>query len=289
MSESCPNCGKPVLPTDTVCWHCGYMLPKRPKAGQTAQARQPTQAGRPARDPALQLPARARPAAEAPPVAYDFRALAIYGALTLLIVLGLWLVMHSLSRQPILVRSAAFDLGGDWVAVTDVDLTFTLSLPADWQWLDVGFREQSELLERVLDRQRYVERALRPLGASAGDVDILAVAVDSRTLEEDVPQPFVVVGRSAGLAERTPEEALAQLAEQPLPVTDKGIDTRLSGQPQARFTTLDQPNAYLCRHLFVNGADQNAYLVAACAPQARFGSVERDLDEILDSFQLLER
>ena len=31
MSETCPNCGKPVLPSDTACWHCGYMLAKRAK------------------------------------------------------------------------------------------------------------------------------------------------------------------------------------------------------------------------------------------------------------------
>lgn len=284
MSENCPNCDKPVLPSDTVCWHCGYTLPKRPKAAPPAKSGQPAESG-----VALHLPARARPAAEAPPVAYDFRALAVYGALTLLVVLGLWLVMRSLSRQPILVRSAAFDLGGDWVAVTDVDLVFTLSLPTDWQWLDVGFREQSELLERVLDRQRYVDRALRPLGANAGDVDILAVAVDTQTLEEDVPQPFMVVGRSARLAGLTPEEALIQLAEQPLPTTGESIDTRLTGQTQARFTVLDQANAYQCRHLFVPDQAGSAYLVAACAPQTRFGALARDLDEILDSFQLLER
>ncbi len=284
MSESCPNCGKPVLPSDTVCWHCGYTLPKRPKATPPAQTGQPARPGA-----ALHLPARTRPAAESPPVVYDFRALAVYGALTLLVVLGLWLVMRSLSRQPILVRSAAFGLGGDWVAVTDVNLAFTLSLPTDWQWLDVGFREQSNLLERVLDRQRYIDRALRPLGAAAGDVDILAVAVDSQALEEDVPQPFLVVGRSARLAELTPEEALLLLAEQPLPTTGEGIDTRLTGQPQARFAVLDQANAYQCRHLFVPNQAARAYLLAACAPQARFGTVERDLDEILDSFQLLER
>lgn len=284
MSESCPNCGKPVLASDTVCWHCGYTLPKRPKATPPAKSSQPA---RP--DPALHLPARARPAVEAPPVTYDFRALAVYGVLTLLVVLGLWLVMRSLSRQPILVRSAAFELGGDWVAVTDVDLTFTLSLPTDWQWLDVGFREQSELLERVLDRQRYIERSLQPLGATAGDVDILALAVDTQVLEEDVPQPFVVVGRSARLSDLSPEEALALLDELPLPTSEKGIDTRLSGQPQARFTVLDQANAYQCRHLFLPNQAGSAYLVAACAPQPRFGATERDLDEILDSFQLLER
>ena len=284
MSESCPNCGKPVLPSDTVCWHCGYTLPKRPKSAPPANSGQPAE-----RRVELHLPARSSPMTEAPPVAYDFRALFIYGLLTLLVVLGLWLVMRSLSRQPILVRSAAFSLGGDWVAVTDVDLTFTLSLPTDWQWLDVGFRDQSDLLERVRDRQPYIDRALRPLGSAADDVDILAVAVDTQALEEALPQPLVVVGRSTRLAELTPDEALALLAEQPLPISGQDIDTRLTGQPQARFTVLDQPRAYQCRHLFVPNQAGHAYLMAACAPQPRFGAVERDLDEILDSFQLLER
>lgn len=85
-----------------------------------------------------------------------------------------------------------------------------------------------------------------------------------------------------------PDAALDLLAGQPLPVTEASINTLLAGQPQARFNVLDSAAAYQCRHLFVSDGENPAYLIAACAPQSRFGSTQRRLDEILDSFQLLE-
>jgi hypothetical protein len=220
-------------------------------------------------------------------VEYNLRALAVYGLLTLAVVLGLWLVMRSLSRQPLLVRGAGVKLGGDWVNVTDVNLRFTLSMPADWQWIDADFRGQQELLGKVIDRQPYIDRALRPLGDAAGDVELLAAAVGTLVLEDTDPKPFVVVGRSDRLRDLTPQAALDLLAGQPLPVTEQEIDDHLAGQTQARFNALDTPNTYQCRHLFVTD-EATGYLVATCAPQARFAALRGDLDDILDSFQLLE-
>lgn len=272
MSEACPNCGKPVLATDTVCWHCGYQLPKRPAARPA-----------PLRD-AAGLPARSA-SGEAVVNDYDLRALAVYGLLTLAIIVALLLVMRSLNGRPILVQSAAFELG-DWVAVTDDELRYTFSVPADWQWLDVSFRDQSQLLADVMDRQVYVRRALRPLGYAADDMAILGLAVGTQSLEVRESQPFVVIGRSVQLASLTPAEALEQVAEEPA-ASEKTVDTHLSGQPQARFATTDLANAYNCRHLFTTQSGV-AYLVAACVPQSRFGNLLFEMDEILDSFQLLE-
>jgi hypothetical protein len=275
MNDSCPNCGKPVLDTDTVCFHCGYPLPRRSKPG------------RPPAAPPRRDRSRADAAGEAE---IDLRALAVYSLLTVAVILGLWLVMRSLSRQPILVRSAGLDFDENWVAVTDVDLRYTASVPTAWQWLDVAFRDQDELLEQVIDKQRYIGRALRPLGDAAGDVAILGVAVGTQDLEDSAPQPFVVIGQSDRLGEVTPQTALDLLAGQSLPVAEVEIDMRLAGQPQARFTVSDAPYAYQCRHLFVAGdSGEDGYLVAACAPQMQFVTLRRDFDDILDSFQLLER
>lgn len=271
MSETCPNCGKPVLPSDTVCWHCGYTLPARPKA-----------------KPAAALRPRSGSADATPPADYNLRALAVYGLLTLGIVLALWLVMRALGQQPLLVRSAGLRLGDDWLTVTDADLRYTLSLPADWQWLDAAYRDQSEMLDTLLGRQPYINRALRPLGGGVGDVDILGVVIGAPTLEEIEPRPFVVVARGEALRGLSPRAALDRLAGEALPVSDTAIDTRLSRQPQARFTTLDTPNQERCRHLFV--ADDSAgYLVVACAPLADYPTLRRTLDNILDSVQLLQR
>ncbi len=263
MGESCPNCGKPVLPADVTCWHCGYGLPARPKA--------------------LFAPQQATPAEGTD---YDFRALAVYGALTALIIVGLWLVMRSLGGYPILVRSAGVGFGG-WVAITDAELRYTLNLPSDWQWFDLAYREQDDLLAPIIERQPYVARALRPLDDLTGDVELLGVAVGAEVLEEGAPLPLVLVGRSPALRDATPQVVLDQLEEQPLPVGEKETNTRLAGQPQARFTIVDRSYDYHCRYLVAT--TDGAYLVAACAPQARAGPLLSALDDILNSFQLLER
>lgn len=276
MTDRCPNCDKPILATDVTCWHCGYQLPARPKP--TTRAKKP--AGGVGRR-------RARPVEDAP-VDVDFRMLAVYGLLTLAIIAALWLVMSALSSRPILVRSADLGGGGDSVLVTDNDLRYTLAFPATWQWIDGSFRDQEEQLARVIGRQAYVDRALDPLGRAAGDVEIVGLAIDSLNPDETDPRSFVVIGRSERLKEVEPNSALDLLDAQPLPVTEESIDTRLAGQPQARFNILDRDAAYQCRHLFVSGADHPAYVAAACAPQSRFGTTQRLLDEILDSFQLLE-
>lgn len=267
MSESCPNCGKPVLSADVTCWHCGYALPARPKT-------------RPASPMGREV---------AEPRDYDFRALAVYGTLTLLIILGLWLVMRSLGGYPILVRSAGLGFG-DWVAITDAELRYTLSLPSAWQWFDLAYREQETPLEPLIERQPYVVRALRPLNELTGDVELLAVAVGAEVLgdaEEIPPQPLVVVGRSEALRGVPPEDVLGRLADQPLAANEKRTDTRLAGQPQARFTITDRDQAYQCRYLVVTA--DGAYLVAACAPHTSVGPLLPALDDILNSFQLLER
>jgi len=266
-----------VLPADTVCWHCGYQLPRRPKQRPEAAARR----GRSSRPGSSDDTAELQPA--------DLRAVAVYGLLTLLVIIALIAVMHALSRRPVLVRSAGLDLGGGWVAVTDEALRYTVSLPAGWQWFDLGSSDQAELLDRLAERQPYIRRATRPLGEAAGDAVILAVAVaaESGEVEEAQPQPLLVVERSERMRGLTPEEALERLAAQPLPVAEQSIDARLAGQRQARFDVVDEPHAYHCRHLFV--ADETAaYLVAACAPPTRYRALGSTLNDILNSFQLLQ-
>ena len=266
-----------MLPTDTVCWHCGYQLPQRAKQ-------------RPRTEPRKRRPSSVSPAGagetEVEPL--DLRSIIAYGVLTLLVVLGLLLVMRSLSRQPILVRSAGFDLGGDWVTVTDSELRYTISLPVAWQWFDLGLADQAELLDRLEERQPFIRRALLPLGQVAGDVERLAVAIDAEELENAQPHPLIVVGRSERMRQLTPEEALDLLSGQSPDATEQAVDTHLAGQRQARFETTDTARLYQCRHLFVTDGGAAAYLVAACAPQSQFRSLGNTLDDILASFQLLQ-
>lgn len=276
MVDRCPNCDKPILPTDVVCWHCGYQLPRKASAAT----------------PKHQVPVDSRQTAAREQVGapgdYDWRALAVYGLLTLVIVVALWLIMRSLSRQPILVSSADFDFGGQWVTVTDADLRYTLSIPTEWQWIDLAYGDQSELLSMVTARQAYINHALRPLRDLAGEVETVGLAVGARNLDEEQPMPFLLIAQSERLSGVEAQFVLDLVDDGSFLIADQTIDTHLAGQTQARFSVLDQPNAYQCRHLFVTGEGKPGYLVAGCAPQHRFATMQSDLDDILNSFQLLE-
>ncbi len=277
MSDQCANCGKPVLDSDTVCWHCGYKL-------------KPAPAPEPAAAPPVAAPARSsRPTAETEDAStYNVRALIIYGVLTLVVIGGLWVVMSALSQRPILVRSADRSLGNNWLAVTDSELIYTISLPAGWQWLDVPSRDLRDALNNLIVRQGYIDNALHPLGAAVDDLQIVAVGLDAPTLDYPDPVAFVVVGRSETLGDLTPVAAIDRLNEVVGAVVEPLPNTHIPGQPQARFSLLDEDAGYQCRQLAVQDEISATYLVAACSPQSGYGRLQRDFELILDSFQFLE-
>jgi hypothetical protein len=117
-------------------------------------------------------------------------------------------------------------------------------------------------------------------------VELLAVALGAAEVAVAERIPFAVIGRSERLRSLAPQAALDLLDGQALSVTEAGVDTHLAGQPQARFKVFDPPAGYQCRHLFVADAGYG-YLVAACAPQADYGTRQQQLDDLLDTFQLL--
>jgi hypothetical protein len=279
-AERCENCGNPVLVTDTVCWHCGWQLPQRPRPKAAAGGRSFN----------LNLPAPLLAAAEretAAPEPYQWRAIAVYGLLTMTIIVALVVVMHALGRRPLLVSSANLRLGANWTAVTDNQLRYTLSLPPDWQWLDGAFRQQQGVVDDLVRREPVIAWSLTPLGRLGGELAILAVGSLPQLPESEERLTFVVVGHSPQLGELPPQAALAQLAEHVPPISGAELVEALPGQPQARFGLLDDGRGYQCRMLFSPQATA-AYVLAACAPQERFGLVQGDLNKILDSFQLIQ-
>lgn len=275
-NRQCQNCGQSVLATDTVCWHCGQTLADRPQLVLPDTGRKPVATSQATDEEG------ARPE-------YNLRALAIYGLVTGAVILALLLVMVSLGRRPLLVRGAGLTFASDWITVTDSQLQYTLSFPPGWQWLDVPHREQQATLADLISRQGYIDRALSPLSGLVEDPEIVAVALNSATFQEAEPLPFVVIGRDPAMASTTPEQVIAWLEGQDLTVTELEVDTHVPTQPQARYDLLDDRFDYHCRHLF--SADESAagYLLAACAPQDQFGIIMRDLEQILNSFQLLQQ
>ena len=278
-SGTCENCGKRVLPTDTLCWHCGWKLPQR-----TAPV-----------DLTLNPTVRETAVAEAaPPTDFNLRAIAISGALTLLLIVALLLVMRALGQRPLLVSSAGREMGDDWVQLTDSQLRYTMGIPSGWQWLDVPFRDQQAVLADVLARQPAIGRSLNSLGDLAGDAIIEGVGLDTPALQLPDPVPFVVVATSAQLHQLEPQAILDAMASSGSIVIEPHIDTSVPLQPQARFGVFNEALGFQCQHLVVANrdlaaADQIAYLVSACAPQSQFAAIQRELETVLSSFQLIQQ
>jgi hypothetical protein len=274
-TNTCRACGKRILPSDTLCWHCGHKLPERAAP--------------------LDLPLSPRVVAKGSAVAqtdapaYDLRAIAVYGGLTLAVFVALLLVMGALGRRPLLVNSAGLDIPDDWIQLTDSQLRYTLAVPGGWQWLDVPFREQQAVLDDLVRRRPTIGRSLTPLGQTAGDLSIEGVALGGEALGQADPAPFVVIAVSPRLRTLTPGEALSLLAESPLPVSDQRLDDSVPRQPRGRFSVVDAPAGYQCQHLVTADPATAAYLVAACAPEAQVAGLQADLDAVLNSFQLLEQ
>jgi hypothetical protein len=274
-TNTCPACGKRILPSDTLCWHCGHKLPE-----QAAPLDLPL-------NPRVVAKRPAAPQTDTP--SYDLRAIAIYGGLTLAVFVALLLVMAALGRRPLLVNSAGLDVPDDWIQLTDSQLRYTLAVPGGWQWLDVPFRDQQGVLAELTRRQPYIARSLNPLGQTAGDLSIESVVVGSEALGLPDPVPFVVIAASPRLRELAPQEALSRLAGSPLPVSDQRLDDSVPRQPRGRFSVRDAPAGYQCQHLVTADPATAAYLVAACAPETQYAGLQADLDAVLNSFQLLEQ
>jgi hypothetical protein len=284
-TNTCPACGKRILPSDTLCWHCGHKLPE-----QAAPLDLPL-------SPRVVAKRPAAPQTDTP--SYDLRAIAVYGSLTLAVFVALLLVMGGLGRRPLLVNSAGLDIPDDWIQLTDSQLRYTLAVPGGWQWLDVPFRDQQGVLAELTRRQPYIARSLNPLGQTASDLSIESVALVSEALASEPlgsealglpdPVPFVVIAASPRLRELTPQEALSRLADSPLPVSDQRLDDSVPRQPRGRFSVRDAPAGYQCQHLVTADPATAAYLVAACAPEAQYAGLQAVLDAVLNSFQLLEQ
>ncbi|MCA9934804.1 MAG: hypothetical protein H6662_12825 [Ardenticatenaceae bacterium] len=271
MKQQCENCGQPVLSTDTVCWHCGWKLATEVKAEPP-----------PTEKPRKVLAAQPTQANNAEP--YQLTAIAVYGTLTLLLIVALLLVMRSLGRQPLVTVNADTRLGNRWIPVTGTDQSFTLDLPQGWAWLDVA---DGQFATTLAESVRW-ETAVYPLHAIAEDADLLLLAGSGDTVSAD--DGFVVVARSQRLSVLTPEQAQQMVSQsgEEVEVVNTAVSTNLNRAPQAQFTLhlLVSNESLRCQQLFVP-QDDAAYLAAACAGDGRYPSLSSSFADILASFQPL--
>ncbi len=260
----CENCGQTVLTSDTVCWHCGRALSppdSPPKTNQPAAKKQPT-------------------------IDISLSAIAIFGIMTALIILLLFLVIGALGNKPFVVINP--DRNPGWVPVTDQSLRFTYDLPPDWVWAEKNQTNPSALFETATSGDFDYSAVFTALPAHTPDSEWRMIAV-SPTLNEPA-QRFLLVATSATLHTLSVNDVLALTAAETTrtEVLETAVTDNLLATPQAHLLLqVTTPNTtWKCQQEVVNGTAET-YLLAACATQAEYPRYISELNNILRSFQPL--
>lgn len=263
MTRTCDNCRRPVLETDTVCWHCGWKLsPTAPAKEKIAAANE--EEGQESELEPTPLP-----------------LIVFYGSLTVLIIVGLFLLMNSLGQSPTITSTDPSST--EWVTLTDPERQFTVNIPVRWQWAFQDEDQTQMVLAGVEELDTWTAAAIDPLGTLVSDNVNLLLAGDDSIL--------LVVMRSDRLNRLTPQQAVASLGQEVF----EGIlvgDTRQvqnkSGEDAAVFTIKHDEPELTCRQMLIP-APTAAYLMAVCTTTINNEQYEDEFNSILDSFQLLSR
>ncbi|MFQ5419787.1 MAG: hypothetical protein ACE5EY_05435, partial [Anaerolineae bacterium] len=94
--HSCPNCGQTILASDTICWHCGWQLPRKSSPATST----------------------APPMEESEAESYSLQTILAYVGMTVMVVVLAGWVMGSLGKRPLVVTDEQTTLPAGWTAVT---------------------------------------------------------------------------------------------------------------------------------------------------------------------------
>lgn len=204
--ERCDNCDRPLLATDTVCWHCGH-----PREGAAVAA-----------------------AASATAVASSpLTAVSGYAILTAVIIIALLLVIRSLGQQPLIVINSNAQRPRGWTAFTDTQRRFTLNLPPDWQLEEPTDPAFAALLA---EKEGVWKTAVVPLDPST--ILLLARSPD------DTPQ-LVAVARNVQLHQLSLKQLTDLITEQEVAIQEIEESESFFGTPQINLTFATDGNV-LC-------------------------------------------
>jgi hypothetical protein len=267
MSSKCENCGRSVLETDTVCWHCGWSL--SPEGSAPAQE------------------ARTN-AASNKTGSISLSAVAVIGGVTIVNIIAALLVMRSLGRQPTVLTDA---LEPGWDAVADAPPSYTLNLPPDWDWLEgTSDRTQTDFEEVINDNDYYLA-IIEPLGEPVREIDLLGVAKDTRR-EGGMTSGFLLLARDARASRPPPDQAITrfQTNEPNLNVLDVAVTDASSGEQYVTvvITFFSEEREHHCREMFVPTTRSN-FLVVICSLRGQSSAYSSDFQKILSSFRIVTR
>jgi len=252
-----------VLPTDTVCWRCGWKLPVHAAADQ----------------PGLEL------ASEVQPISVT--AVSAYAGLLLVTVVLLFVVFKVLGTYPVVLLDPQAPIKPGWQLITDQRQTFTIELPPGWEWTEDDLNQR---LERELADKPEMTAALAPWSEVVDDLDVRLIASSTASEEADGIPGFIVVARSGRLTEVTAEQMVAfwsgRVAVEDLLAT--AVTEDLQGRPKGTAVLMMKTGGeqWTCRQEGVAGVD-GRFLLAACAPTELYEEHGREYEILLSSFQLL--
>ncbi len=265
MNIRCANCGQMALETDGKCWHCDEPLPGREHAARK------------------RVRVRESWARDGGPA-----AIAVYGGLTVLVVLAALLVMRSLGQKPQLQVRLGNRTPPGWTFLPGGDGRFTVTLPDTWTWFEGAIPAEAEALESLIQGDNRLPMATHPLGAETDDMQIL-FAAEGQPGDPD-SSLFMVVAASDRLNLLTYDEALAFLLKDNSDLGEvRFVDNFDKSHVSIIATTpLDDSSeaAIRCRQQFVLGREVSL-LASLCAPAGDYAAYGDHFDEIMASFQHL--
>ena len=265
MNIRCENCGHMALETDANCWHCG-----EPLSGREDAARK-------------RVRVRESWTRDSGPA-----SIAVYGGLTVLVVLAALLIMRSLGQQPQLQVRLGTRTRPNWTFITDGERRFTVTLPDSWSWDDGAEPAGSVALATLAEGDDRFRLATHPLGAETDEMTILFAAEG----QPDDPErsQFMVIASSELLNRLTYDEAVAFLLNSDYDLQEARFvdDFDKSHVSIIATTPLDDGSgsAIRCRQQFVLGR-QESLLASLCAPSGRYAAYSNQFSEIMASFQHL--
>ncbi len=256
----CENCGKLVLNTDIICWHCGWQIAPSPAGNSESVETAAVQES----DEEEILAMFPRP------------AILAYAGIAAVSIFLLLLTMNALGKAPIIALNAN-TRGSGWQPVSDAAQAVGLELPAEWTW---------ELVNMPLaDDESDIkwETAVAPLGPLAPDTEILLVGANDPA--------FLVVANSPRLGQISPQQAVTALQTEAfdnLTVEETRLVNNVAGQLQADFLIKHPDGDIQCRQRYFTASGEG-FLAAVCTPANAAGRFNKQFNDILLSFQPLER
>jgi len=268
MKRTCENCSRPLLDTDTVCWHCGQKqpLPAQPESP-------PDQIGKD-----LAIEEDPDPEPDPVPPALIF----YYGGLTAVIIVAVMLTVRSLGQRPIVTLNLDSPQG-DWVTLTSPGKSFTIDIPANWDWQFQEGKRTNSSSEDLLEHDSGVVAAVTPLGNFVTDFEYLFAAEGDSNM--------LVVARSERLNRLSPQQAVTSLQEESfdnITVKEARLVQATEGEEKAFFKLEHLDIPLQCDQYFVPGSEET-YVVSACSLAESNNQQQEEFNKALSSFNVRSR